>query len=161
MTTNKYKNSSKYPENLLVEMQYVFRDKKTRLYKGPVTGRGYGKWKYGEKGLIHVADAIVFVERRVFYPVDTQDYEKKKYSLEHAGDKRKRTPRALDVSKLKFVGEATVGRFHELGLNNVEAIANLTPEELANMLGLPHINAGRAKIIIDDAKKVLESNDLL
>lgn len=142
-------------------MKYVYRDKRSRLLKGAVTGRGYGRWKYGEVGQVHVADAIIFVQRGILYPVDTQDYQTKVQALNDAGvkDIKKKIPRTLDVSKIRGVGPATHARFLEIGLDTVEKVATSDATELSDALGLIHINPPRAQAIIDDAKKILESNE--
>lgn len=161
--SNKYRNKANYPSELLVEMQYRFRDKITRTLVGAVTGRGYGRWKYGEKGLVHVADAIIFVQRGVLYPLDSEEYSEKVQMLNSGGVKniKKSIPRSLDVTKLKFVGDVTGTRLIELGYHDVEKVANANAEVLVEQLQLIHINKARAQAIIDDAKEVLKSNGLL
>jgi len=142
-------------------MKYVYRDKQPRLLKGAVTGRGYGRWKYGEEGQVHVADAIIFVQRGILYPVDKEDYEEKVKALNNGGvrDIKKKIPRTLDVSKIRGVGPATHARFLELGLDTVAKVAAMEATELSNQLQILHINPSRAQAIIDDAKTILASNE--
>lgn len=160
--SNKYRNKTNIPLELLVDMQYIYRDKITRLLKGAVTSRGYGRWKYGETGFVHVADAIIFVQRGVLTPLDQADYEEKVKALNDGGVRnvKKRIPRSLDVTKLHFVGPSTAARFAEIGLHTVEQVANMNARDLVTQLELIHVNEARAQAIIDDAKKVMASNDL-
>lgn len=156
-----FRNKSRIPDILLVTMKYVFRDKKTRLLKGAVTSRGYGRWNYGEVGQVHVADAIVFVQRGLLYPVDQEDYTAKVKALNDGGirDIKKKIPRLLDVSKLRGVGPATHARFLEIGLDTVEKVAAMNALALSEQLQLIHINEARAQAIIEDAIKVLASHE--
>ena len=159
-------NPYRYPPELLVEVQYIQRDKHTRMLSGDVTGKGWGRWKYGEKGIIHIADAIMFVKRGAVRPLDPQDYHAKEAALGRgqviASDiaPNKPVPRALNVEAINFVGKHTALKFSEAGINTVQAVAELTPQELMNIVQLPHVNEARAIAIIDDARVILESNGL-
>lgn len=159
-------NPYNYPHALLVEVQYIQSDKHTRMLKGDVTGKGWGRWKYGQKGVIHIADAIMFVKRRVVRPVDTQDYIAKEAALGRGNVTRedispdKPLPRSLNVEAINYVGKHTAQRFSDAGINTVQAVADLSPAEIVALVALPHVNEVRAKAIIADAKEILKSNDL-
>lgn len=159
-------NPYKYPYALLVEVQYIKPDKHTRMLKGDVTGKGWGRWKYGEKGVIHIADAIMFVKRGVVRAVDQADYLSKEAALGrgHVTSEdiapNKPLPRSLNVEAIHYVGKNTALKLSEAGVNTVQAVADLTPEELVAIVALPHVNDVRAKAIIADAKEILKSNDL-
>lgn len=163
----KYNNPYRFPDALLVEVQYIYRDKVARILIGEVTGKGWGRWKYGEKGLLHIADAIMLVKRGYVRPVDTQDYSAKEAALNKgstvsakdiAPDKPK--PRSMNVANILFVGPTTAQRFSEAGVNTVQEVAELTPERIVEIVHLPHMNKSRAEAIIKDAKAIIESNAL-
>lgn len=155
-------NPYNYPHELLVEVQYIQGDKHTRMLKGDVTGKGWGRWKYGEKGIIHIADAIMFVKRRVVRPLNSEDYLAKEAALNKGQTIAPNAPkpRVLNVENIDYVGKHTALKLSEAGINTVQAVAELTPEELMNIVQFPHVNEARAKAIIADAKAILKSNDL-